>query len=58
MDFFKNYLAIVEKQYEYSKSLFENMQKDVEKSIDYGFQQLKTLVKQCQGPRAPKNTVN
>jgi hypothetical protein len=45
MDFFKNYLAIVEKQYGYSKSLFENMQKDVEKSIDYGFTQLKSLVK-------------
>ena len=45
MDFFNNYIKIVEKQYEYSKGIFESMQKDVTKSIAYGFQQLKTLVK-------------
>ena len=45
MDFFNNYIKIVEKQYEYSKNLFESMQKDVTKSIDYGFAQLKSLIK-------------
>lgn len=45
MDFFNSYIKIVEKQYEYSKSLFESMQKDVTKSIDYGFAQLKSLIK-------------
>lgn len=45
MDFFKNYLEIVEKQYEYTKAILDNVQKEVEKSIDSSFKQLKTLVK-------------
>jgi hypothetical protein len=45
MDFFKNYLETIEKQYEYTKVIFESVQKEVEKQIDNGFKQLKTLVK-------------
>ena len=45
MDFFNSYIKKVEKQYEYTKGIFESMQKDVEKSIDYGFAQLKSLIK-------------
>ena len=45
MDFFNSYIKMVEKQYEYTKGIFESMQKDVEKSIDYGFTQLKSLIK-------------
>jgi hypothetical protein len=45
MDFFKTYLETIEKQYEYTKNIFATAQKEVEKSIDNGFKQLKTLVK-------------
>jgi hypothetical protein len=45
MDFFKTYLETIEKQYEYTKGIFAGVQKEVEKSIDNGFKQLKTLVK-------------
>ena len=45
MDFFKTYLETIEKQYEYTKNVFATAQKEVEKSIDNGFKQLKPLVK-------------
>lgn len=45
MDFFKNYLEIIEKQYAYTKAILDNVQKEVDKSIDSSFKQLKTLVK-------------
>jgi len=45
MEFFKTYLENVEKQYEYTRAILAGVQKEVEKSIDNGFKQLKTLVK-------------
>lgn len=45
MDFFKNYLETLEKQYEYTRGIFAGVQQNIEKSIDYGFKQLKTLIK-------------